>query len=112
MIGYTARELATLYKDELREGIAWLAIYKIGRRYMAHAFWLESNDMPSDEDIEDLKKILFVDKNAVVINGYYNAPFAYDTPINFLSSRIIYNYKHQIDKLSGYVFDDVNVFCN
>ena len=37
------RTMVGLYKDELREGIAWVAFWREGRSWEASAFWLVTN---------------------------------------------------------------------
>lgn len=68
----TIREIAKDFRDEIMDGIAWVAIWKVGRRWSAMAFWLD-DDKIEEEDIEILQDILKMDENAVFINEYYCA---------------------------------------
>lgn len=68
------REIVREYRDEIMEGIAWVAIWKTGRSWNARAFWLNSDsDMIEDEDMQEARDIVAADANAIFINEYYCA---------------------------------------
>ena len=70
----TLREIAKEYKDEIMDGIAWIAIWKTGRSWNAKAFWLNiDTEKIEDEDMEEAHDIVKADKNAIFINEYYCA---------------------------------------
>lgn len=63
-----AREKA----DEIREGIAWVIIWKTGRSWNAEAVWLNPDDDTFElEDLDTARTALEQDPNAVMLNGYY-----------------------------------------
>lgn len=43
----TLRETASSYADEIREGIAWVVVWKTGRGWNASAFWLSPATLTS-----------------------------------------------------------------
>ena len=64
--------IAKEWADELRDGIAWLIVWKTGRSWNAQAVWLGvDNDTFEPEDLEAARNILQQDPNAVMLNGYY-----------------------------------------
>lgn len=73
------RDAARSVLSEARDGIAWIAVYKIGKSWHTEPFWLEpENDdgkfNPEIEEpcnVEKLKEILSLDNNAILVNGYY-----------------------------------------
>lgn len=68
------REIARQYRDEIMDGIAWVAIWKTGRSWNARAFWLNTDsDMIEDEDMQEARDIVAADANAIFINEYYCA---------------------------------------
>lgn len=68
------REIARQYRDEIMDGIAWVAIWKTGKRWNARAFWLDyDSDMIADEDMQEARDIVAADANAIFINKYYCA---------------------------------------
>lgn len=68
------REIAREYKDEIMDGIAWVAIWKTGRSWNARAFWLNlDTEKIEDEEMEEARAIVAADENAIFINEYYTA---------------------------------------
>lgn len=68
------REIAREYRDEIMNGIAWVAIWKTGKSWNARAFWLNTeSDMIEDEDMQEARDIVAADANAIFINEYYCA---------------------------------------
>lgn len=46
------KEIAREYRDEIMDGIAWVAIWKTGRSWNAKAFWLNlETERIEDEEI-------------------------------------------------------------
>ena len=68
------REIARQYRDEIMDGIAWVAIWKTGKSWNAKAFWLNlDSDMIEEEDMQEARDIVAADANAIFINEYYCA---------------------------------------
>ena len=68
-------EIARQYAEEIRDGIAWVIIWKTGRSWHAESVWL--NQDSDTFELEDLSttEILEQDPNAVMVNGYYCGHF-------------------------------------
>lgn len=65
-------EIARQYADEIRDGIAWVIIWKTGRSWHAESVWLnQDSDTFELEDLSTATEILEQDPNAVMVNGYY-----------------------------------------
>lgn len=69
------RETAQSVLYEACDGIAWIAFYKEGRGWGAACFWPDMDrdgDLIFDpDDTEQIKEILAIDPNAVIVNPYY-----------------------------------------
>ncbi len=69
------RETAQSVLFEARDGIAWIAVYKEGRGWGAACFWPDINrdgEFIFDlDDAEQIKEILAIDPNAVIVNPEY-----------------------------------------
>ena len=73
----TLRDEARYVLDEAREGIAWIAVGKVGRGWIAAAVWPDLLDdagaMNFDEDeLPILRAILDQDPNAILVNSEYS----------------------------------------
>lgn len=71
------REIARYYLDDARDGIQWIAVWKIGRSWEAKNFCpadISRNGVPTweDEDLETLREIAAADPHAVILNSYYH----------------------------------------
>ena len=81
--------IAKDWADELRDGIAWVIVWKTGRSWNAAAVWLNSEDDTFEpEDLEQARKILEQDPNAVMLNGYYCGHFGEDMTVAELAAGI------------------------
>ena len=53
------KEIAREYRDEIMDGIAWVAIWKTGRSWNAKAFWLNlETERIEDEEMEEAREIV------------------------------------------------------
>lgn len=69
-------EIARQYAEEIRDGIAWVIIWKTGRSWHAESVWLnQDSDTFELEDLSTAAEILEQDPNAVMVNGYYCGHF-------------------------------------
>lgn len=69
-------EIARQYAEEIRDGIAWVIIWKTGRSWHAESVWLnQDSDTFELEDLSTATEILEQDPNAVMVNGYYCGHF-------------------------------------
>ncbi len=72
----TLKEIAKEVADEIRDGIAWVIIYKKGQSWEVLSVWsdLTTSDWEPD-DLSEALEILRVDQEAVALNGYYLGHF-------------------------------------
>ena len=62
------RDTVKDYQEELRDGIAWVAFWKMGRSWNAEYFHLEMGDYLYPEDRSRMEEIKQADPAAVVVN--------------------------------------------
>lgn len=62
--------------DVARDGIGWIALWKKGRSWTAFPFYPEiTRDdrlVFEDYEIEQMKNILAIDRQAILVNSYYH----------------------------------------
>lgn len=93
------RKLVGFLRDELRDGIANVVFWKDGRGWNAEVFYLDINDCFELEDIEKIEEILSIDKNAIIVDGYYTCPFTNGdedgkaSSIEFMTTHIRWRYE-------------------
>lgn len=88
------REIARREADTIREGIAWVIIWKTGHSWNAEAVWLNPDDDTIDtEDLNRARKVLAQDPNAVMVNGYYCGGFGEDMNAEEIASGIRWHYE-------------------
>lgn len=94
--------IAKDWADELRDGIAWVIVWKTGRSWNATAVWLNCDDDTFEpEDLEQARKILEQDPNAVMLNGYYCGRFGEDMTVAELAEGIRWHYENGYNLLDG-----------
>lgn len=94
--------IAREWADELREGIAWVIVWKTGRSWNAQAVWLNCDDDTFEpEDLELARKVLEQDPNAVMLNGYYCGHFGEDMTAAELAAGIRWHYENGYNQLGG-----------
>lgn len=94
--------IAREWADEIRDGIAWVLIWKTGQSWNAHAVWLNSDDDTFEpEDLELARKVLEQDPKAVMVNGYYCGHFGEDMTLAELADGIRWNYENSCNLLDG-----------
>lgn len=92
--------IAREWADELRDGIAWVIVWKIGRSWNAQAVWLDSDtDTFEPEDLELAREILEKDPKAVMVNGYYCGHFGEDMTVAELAAGIRWHYENGYNTL-------------
>lgn len=83
-------EIARQYADEIRDGIAWVIIWKTGRSWHAESVWLDpDSDTFELDDLSTATEILEQDPNAVMVNGYYCGHFGENMTIAELEAGIL-----------------------
>lgn len=94
--------IAREWADEIRGGIAWVIVWKIGRSWNAQAVWLDSDtDTFEPEDLELAREILEKDPKAVMLNGYYCGHFGEDMTVAELAAGIRWHYENGYNTLEG-----------
>lgn len=94
--------IAREWADELREGIAWVIVWKTGRSWNAQAVWLNCDDDTFEpEDLELARKVLEQDPNAVMLNGYYCGHFGENMTVAELAAGIRWHYDNGYNQLDG-----------
>lgn len=93
------RQIARDYKDEIMDGIAWVAIWKTGRAWNARSFWLNDKDRIERDEICDAKKIVAEDPDAIIINEYECAHMGEGT-LEDIVAGIRFHYGNGYNKLA------------
>lgn len=106
------------YIAEIRDGIAWVAIYKDGRSWEAKAFYPESGSYEhgfvfSNTVFEEMMSISKTDHKAICVNGQYCDVFGlnFDAgdeadrlggfPIDKIEDKLLYFYEARLTQLHG-----------
>lgn len=75
------RTMVGRFRNELREGVAYVAFWKNGRSWGAEAFWLDPGyfedygDAIEEDDAREMRQIINTDPNAIIVNGFESCPF-------------------------------------
>ena len=95
------KDIARDNADELRDGIAWVIVYRTGRSWHALPVWsdLEGDGWETD-DLNEALGILKVDPDAVILNGYYCGHFGEDMTIDQLAAGIRWHYENGYNRLA------------
>ena len=94
-------EVAKEFSDEIRDGIAWVIIWKIGHSWHGYAAWLDPDTETFEpDDLEKVREVLSTDPNAVMLNGYYCGHFGEDMNMLELAAGIRWHYENGYNLLS------------
>ena len=86
--------------NELRGGIAWVIFYREKRSWYAAAVWSDlEGDGWTQDDLAEAVKILKIDPNAVLLNGYYCGHLAEDMTIDELTAGVRWHYENGYNQL-------------
>ena len=92
--------IAREYADEIRDGIAWVIVWKTGRSWHAEAVWLNCDDDTFElVDLDMVREALDQDPNAVMVNGYYCGHFGEDMTVAELADGIRWHYENHCNLL-------------
>lgn len=98
------RKVVSEYRDELRDGIAWIAFWKEGRSWKAECFWLDVMDERlSVEDRVRLEEIADIDPGAVVLNGYYCGYLAEDMSMTEMVFGVRCHYENGYNDIHSFI---------
>ena len=84
------RTMVGRFRDELREGVAYVAFWKNGRSWGAEAFWLDPGyfedygDAIEEDDAREMRQILNTDSNAIIVNGFESCPFVGERAVEYI----------------------------
>ena len=87
-------KIASYFADEIRDGIAWVIIWKTGRSWHGYAAWLDP------DDLKKARKVLEEDPNAVMLNSYYCGHFGEDMNALEIAAGIRWHYENGYNLLS------------
>lgn len=99
------RNIVRDYRDEIRDGIAWVVVYKEGRSWNAKAVWPDDGDYEDGYtldkgDLEELISISRLDGKAICFNGYY-CGFGEDFTLADIENKILGFYMDRRMQLTG-----------
>lgn len=95
-------KIAREYADEIRDGIAWVIVWKTGRSWNATAVWLNPDDDTFElDDLTTAREVLAQDPGAVMLNGYYCGHFGEDMTVAELVDGIRWHYENGYNTLDG-----------
>lgn len=81
--------------DTIREGIAWLIVWKTGRSWHAESVHLNTDDDTFElEDLDMVREVLEQDPGAVMLNGYYCGHFGEDMTAAEIEAGIRWHYEN------------------
>lgn len=97
------RDIARDFAAEIRDGIGWVVVYRIGRSWNALSLWSDiwNNEWETD-DLNDAIGILKADSDAVVLNGYYCGHFGEGITIDEIAAGIRWHYEGGRNRLADY----------
>jgi len=94
--------IAREWAEEIRDGIAWLIVWKAGRSWDAQAVWLNIDDDTFEpEDMGLVRDVLKQDPRAVMVNGYYCGHFGKDMTLAELANGIRWHYENGCNLLKN-----------
>ena len=97
------RDIARDFAAEIRDGIGWTIVYRIGRSWNALTIWSDIwNGEWETNDLNDAIGILKADPDAVIVNGYYCGHFGEDMTIDEIAAGIRWHYEGGRNRLADY----------
>ena len=97
------RKAVTVYQDELRAGIAWIAFWREGRSWSSDYIYLEMDDTLTPEDRSRLQEIRHTDPAAVVLNGYYCGYLGEDMNLAELTAGVRRHYENGYNNIADFI---------
>ena len=93
------RTMVGRFRNELREGVAYVAFWKNARGWGAEAFWLDPGyfedygDAIEEDDAREMRQIINTDPNAIIVNGYESCPFDDKSTVEYMLEHIQWRYE-------------------
>jgi hypothetical protein len=98
------REIARSVADEIREGICWVIVSRVGRSWDYETIWLDAEtDVIDTDDMELIKEILLKDPHAVALNGYYCGHFWEEMSASDVANGMCWHYANRFNLLKDFV---------
>lgn len=108
------RDIIRQEKDEILEGITWIAIWKTGRSWHTESFYPEDGSYDdgyvfSKDDSNRMNEIIKADNNAILINGYYcgfgdtSGEDSYYNTLEAVKERALWMYNECYNMLSCFI---------
>ena len=102
------RTMVGRFRNELREGVAYVAFWKNGRSWGAEAFWLEPGyfadygDAIEEDDAREMRQIINTDPNAIIVNGFERCPLDGESAVEHMLEHIRWTYEDHLCKLGDF----------
>ena len=102
------RTMVGRFRNELREGVAYVVFWKNGRSWGAEAFWLDPGyfedygGVIEEDDAREMRQIIKTDPNAIVVNGFERCPFDGESTVEHMLEHIRWRYEDHRCQLSDF----------
>ena len=104
------RTMVGRFRDELREGVAYVAFWKNGRSWGAEAFWLDPRyNTIEEDDTREMWQIINTDPNAIIVNGFDSCPFDGKSTVEHMLEHIRWRYEDHRCQLVDFYKDHCKV---
>jgi hypothetical protein len=98
------------FRNELREGVAYVAFWKNGRSWGAEAFWLDPRyNTIEEDDTREMWQIINTDPNAIIVNGFDSCPFDGKSTVEHMLEHIRWRYEDHRCQLVDFYKDHCKV---
>lgn len=104
------RTMVGRFRNELREGVAYVAFWKNGRSWGAEAFWLDPRyNIIEEDDTREMWQIINTDPNAIIVNGFDSCPFDGKSTVEHMLEHIRWRYEDHRCQLVDFYKDHCKV---
>lgn len=94
------KEIARKAAGEIREGICWVVIYRVGRSWYSTTLHSDLwNNRWETDDVNEALEILRLDPGAVALHGYYLGRFG-DMTLRDIAAGIRFHYERGTNRLA------------
>lgn len=94
------RDVTRYMAEELRDGITWVIFYREKRSWHTADVWSDlEGDGWTQDDLAEAVKILKIDPNAVLLNGYYCGRFEKNMTVDELAAVVRWHYENGYNQL-------------
>ena len=104
------RTMVGRFRNELREGVAYVAFWKNGRSWGAEAFWLDPRyNTIEEDDTREMWQIINTEPNAIIVNGFDSCPFDGKSTVEHMLEHIRWRYEDHRCQLVDFYKDHCKV---